>query len=59
MDISLNAIDLQYLTNPCYMKREARAMKINNKEDISFYRKRIFQLTKDFKSAPNTRDYIY
>ena len=48
MDISLNVIDLQYLTNACYMKREARAAKINNTEDIGFYRKRIFQLTKDF-----------
>jgi len=51
MDISLNMIDLEYLTNRSFLKKR----QINNKDnrdtfqkDLKFYRKRIFQLTKEF-----------
>jgi len=47
MDVSLNMIDLEYLTNPAFVKLRKKLLKTNNKEDITFYRKRIFQLTKD------------
>ena len=51
MDISLNMIDLEYLTNRSFLK----TMHLYNKKevntfqkDLKFYRKRIFQLTKEF-----------
>ena len=47
MDISLNMIDLEYLTNPLYIKKKTHVQTKNNKKEISFYRKRIFKLTKD------------
>jgi hypothetical protein len=49
MDMSLNLIDLQYLTNPYKLNKITRSndiFKVNNK-DLGFYKKRIFQLTKD------------
>ena len=48
MDISLNIIDLEYLTNRSFQKKRRTIVKNNNKTDINFYRKRIFKLTKDF-----------
>ena len=47
MDISLNTIDLEYLTNPLYVKKKTHIQTKNNKKEINFYRKRIFKLTKD------------
>jgi len=47
MDISLNTIDLEYLTNPLYVTKKTQMQKKSNKSEISFYRKRIFKLTKD------------
>ena len=47
MDISLNTIDLEYLTNPLYVKKKTQVQTKSNKSEISFYRKRIFKLTKD------------
>jgi hypothetical protein len=48
MDISLNMIDLEYLTNRSFKKKRKALVKNSNKTDINFYRKRVFQLTKDF-----------
>jgi len=47
MDISLNTIDLEYLTNPLYVKKKTQMQTKSNKNEVSFYRKRIFKLTKD------------
>tara|TARA_Y100000816_G_C26090126_1_gene575968 strand:+ start:1594 stop:2079 length:486 start_codon:yes stop_codon:yes gene_type:complete len=48
MDICKNKIDLMYLTNSVYQnKSKAKHEKSLIKEDINFYKKRIFQLTKD------------
>ena len=47
MDISLNMIDLEYLTNPAFSKIKKIVKKDNHFEDTKFYRKRIFQLTRD------------
>jgi len=47
MDISLNTIDLEYLTNPQYVKKKTNVQTTSNKNEIGFYRKRIFKLTKD------------
>ena len=49
MDISLNLIDLQYLTNPERMNKLIQQQDIQqiSKKDLEFYKKRIFQLTKD------------
>ena len=49
MDVSLNLIDLQYLTNPdkltkLMQKKDLQQIPHN---DLDFYKKRIFQLTKD------------
>jgi len=47
--MSLNLIDLQYLTNPHELSKIMRSndiFKVNDK-DLNFYKKRIFQLTKD------------
>jgi len=49
MDISLNLIDLQYLTNPLEMNKitHLQTSSLLIKTDLNFYKKRIFQLTKD------------
>jgi hypothetical protein len=49
MDVSLNLIDLQYLTNPDQLtklmqKKDLQQISCN---DLNFYKKRIFQLTKE------------
>ena len=50
MDISTNEIDLMYLTNPLMLQKLKKSSQFNqlSKEDLLFYRKRIFQLTKHF-----------
>ena len=50
MDISTNSIDLQYLTNPLILQKLNRTSNITSlsKDDLLFYRKRIFQITKYF-----------
>ena len=49
MDISLNLIDLQYLTNPDQMTKLKQKKEFQQipRDDLDFYKKRIFQLTKD------------
>ena len=49
MDISLNLIDLQYLTNPTEMNKLLRNKNLSSISmiDLNFYKKRIFQLTKN------------
>ena len=49
MDISLNLIDLQYLTNPDQMSKLKQKKEFQQipRNDLDFYKKRIFQLTKD------------
>jgi hypothetical protein len=49
MDSSMNLIDLQYLSNPYELNKLMRNKEILlvSTDDIKFYRKRIFQLTKD------------
>ena len=49
MDVSLNLINLQYLTNPSEMNKLMRSKKISllSQDDLNFYKKRIFQLTKN------------
>ena len=45
MDVSLNLIDLQYLTNPNEMNKIMKKNEISlvSKKDLEFYKKRIFQ----------------
>ena len=50
MDVSTNIIDLEYLTNPCYTvkipdKKKDQIYCVNS-EDLDFYKKRIFELTR-------------
>ena len=49
MDVSLNLIDLQYLTNPDRLTKlmQKRDLQQISRNDLDFYKKRIFQLTKD------------
>ena len=49
MDISLNLIDLQYLTNPDQLTKLKQKKELQQipRNDLDFYKKRIFQLTKD------------
>jgi len=49
MDISLNLIDLQYLTNPERLTKLMQKKEIDHisSNDLDFYKKRIFKLTKD------------
>ena len=49
MDVSLNLIDLQYLTNPDKLNKIMQKQNISkiSQRDLEFYKKRIFQLTKD------------
>jgi len=56
MDISLNMIDLEYLTNPNFLKVKKNVKKNDYSSDIKFYRKRIFQLTKDFLCDKHIND---
>jgi len=56
MDTSLNLIDLQYLTNPFEMNKLTRSKQIEivSKTDLEFYKKRIFQLTKNMLRGEKT-----
>ena len=49
MDVSLNLIDLQYLTNPDKLTKlmQKKNLQQISRNDLDFYKKRIFQLTKD------------
>lgn len=51
MDNSTNIIDLEYLVNPCYTVKipEKKIEKIYtvNQEELDFYKRRIFQLTRE------------
>jgi len=49
MDVSLNLIDLQYLTNPDKLTKLTRKKVLQqlSHTELDFYKKRIFQLTKD------------
>ena len=49
MDVSLNLIDLQYLTNPFEMNKimKQKEGSFLSKKDLEFYKKRIFKQTKD------------
>lgn len=49
MDVSLNLIDLQYLTNPDKLTKlmQKKDLQQISRNDLDFYKKRIFQLTKD------------
>ena len=49
MDVSLNLIDLQYLTNPDKLTKLMQKKDLQQipRNDLDFYKKRIFQLTKD------------
>ena len=54
MDISLNQIDLQYLTNYSYEHHFVQPKKNDVYEkDYAFYRKRIYQQTKDLLRGQN------
>ena len=49
MDVSLNLIDLQYLTNPDKLTKlmQKKDLQQISRNDLDLYKKRIFQLTKD------------
>uniref|UniRef100_A0A6C0EMK9 Uncharacterized protein n=1 Tax=viral metagenome TaxID=1070528 RepID=A0A6C0EMK9_9ZZZZ len=49
MDVSLNLIDLQYLTNTDRLTKlmQKKDLQQISRDDLDFYKKRIFQLTKD------------
>ena len=49
MDVSLNLIDLQYLTNPDQLTKLMQKKDLQQipRNDLDFYKKRIFQLTKE------------
>jgi len=65
MDISKNQkLDLLYLTNPNFMNKYNKTQKINSidKNELKFYRKRIFMLTKDYlrgHKESNTLDNVF
>ena len=50
MDVSTNIIDLEYLTNPCYTvkipEKKKNQIYCVSSEDLNFYKKRIFELTR-------------
>ena len=50
MDVSTNIIDLEYLTNPCYTikipEKKKNQIYCTSSEDLNFYKKRIFGLTR-------------
>jgi len=49
MDASFNSFDFQYFSNPAEMKRINRRQRSQDisPDDLEFYRKRVFHLTKD------------
>lgn len=50
MDISMNLIDLQYLTNPLEfqkLQQKTNMTETISSKDLKFYKKRLFQLTKN------------
>ena len=48
MDISANVYDLQFLTNPNLINKISNEKRLGiSPEDIKFYKKRIFVLTKN------------
>ena len=57
MDVSTNIIDLEYLTNPCYTikvpKQKIDKVYTVDDEDLKFYKKRIFYLTRDLLLGKN------
>jgi hypothetical protein len=56
MDISMNLIDLQYLTNPVEFQKLQHKTKnpdILSVNDLKFYKKRLFQLTKNILQGEN------
>ena len=60
MDTSNNKIDLLYLTNPAILQKYNKTLiktKINENE-IEFYKKRIFQITKDLLRKKNVNTLI-
>jgi len=48
MDVSINLIDLKYLTNPAALSqlKNVKTQPMVSQQDVDFYKKRIFQLTK-------------
>ena len=62
MDVSTNIIDLEYLTNPCYTvkipdKKKDQIYCVNS-EDLDFYKKRIFELTRKMLLGGNVNTKI-
>ena len=54
MDNSANYYDLLYLVNPTFLHNiEKSKSKIVNNDDILFYKRRIFTLTKEFLNGKN------
>jgi len=51
MDNSTNIIDLEYLVNPCYTvkipEKKIEEIYTVNQEELDFYKRRIFQLTRE------------
>ena len=62
MDVSTNIIDLEYLTNPCYTvkipdKKKDQIYCVSS-EDLNFYKKRIFELTRKMLLGGNVNTKI-
>jgi hypothetical protein len=59
MDCSMNIIDLEYLGNPIYStsKMSSRGAPMK-KEDLNFYKIRIYQMTKDLVLGGHINDRI-
>jgi len=60
----MNIYDLQYLTNPCFAQKiqERTTSLLVREADVRFYRKRIFQLTKEYlqgKKQDNQLDNVF
>ena len=62
MDVSTNIIDLEYLTNPCYTVKIPEKKKDQiycvSSEDLNFYKKRIFELTRKMLLGGNVNTKI-
>ena len=58
MDISANVYDLQFLTNPNLINKISNEKRLGiSPEDIKFYKKRIFILTRNYlKGKKKDRD---